>query len=214
MKDIAIFGAGGFGKEVACLIRTINKNNPQWNLVGFYDDGIEIGTPVSHFGNVLGGVEQLNEHKGQIAVAMAIGNAITIEKILCKITKEDVEYPNLIHPDFDVTDPETFHIGKGNIIQRHCTATCDTEIGDFNIFNGTVCMGHDVKIGSFNTFMPLVRVSGEVIIGDENFFGIASIILQQIKVGSGIRLGAASVLMTKPKTGYLYIGNPARKTEL
>ena len=75
-------------------------------------------------------------------------------------------------------------------------------------------MGHDVKIGSFNTFMPLVRVSGEVIVGDENFFGIASIILQQIKVGSGIRLGAASVLMTKPKKGYLYIGNPARKTEL
>ena len=187
MKDIAIFGAGGFGKEVACLIRTINKDNPQWNLIGFFDDGIEIGT---------------------------IGNAITIKKILSKITKEDIEYPNLIHPNFDVTDPETFHIGKGNIIQRHCTATCDTEVGDFNIFNGTVCMGHDVKIGSFNTFMPLVRVSGEVIVGDENFFGIASIILQQIKVGSGIRLGAASVLMTKPKKGYLYICNPARKTEL
>ena len=183
-------------------------------MVGFFDDGIEIGTPVSHFGNVMGGVKQLNEYKGQIAVAMAIGNAITIKKILSKVTKKDIEYPNLIHPNFDVTDPETFHIGKGNIIQRHCTATCDTEIGDFNIFNGTVCMGHDVKIGSFNTFMPLVRVSGEVLIGDENFFGIASIILQQIKVGSGIRLGAASVLMTKPKSGCLYLGNPAKKTEL
>lgn len=214
MKDIAIFGAGGLGKEVACLIRTINKEKPQWNLIGFFDDGIEIGVEVSHFGKVLGGVEKLNKYQGTIAVAMAIGNALTIKKILEKITKEDIEYPNLIHPNFDVTDPDTFQIGKGNIIQRHCTATCDTVIGDFNIFNGTVCMGHDVKIGSFNTFMPLVRVSGEVVIGNDNFFGIASIILQQIKVGSGIRLGAASVLMTKPKKGYLYMGNPARKTEL
>jgi hypothetical protein len=27
MKDIAIYGAGGFGREVACLIRIINKKN-------------------------------------------------------------------------------------------------------------------------------------------------------------------------------------------
>ena len=25
MKDIAIFGAGGFGKEVACLVGAINR---------------------------------------------------------------------------------------------------------------------------------------------------------------------------------------------
>ena len=38
MKDIAIYGAGGFGKEVACLIKRINEQEPTWKLVGFFDD--------------------------------------------------------------------------------------------------------------------------------------------------------------------------------
>lgn len=28
MKDIAIYGAGGFGREVACLIKRINDHSP------------------------------------------------------------------------------------------------------------------------------------------------------------------------------------------
>ena len=40
MKDIAIYGAGGFGREIACLIQMINKSEkkPKWNIVGFFDD--------------------------------------------------------------------------------------------------------------------------------------------------------------------------------
>ena len=62
--------------------------------------------------------------------------------------------------------------------------------------------------------MPAVRVSGEVKIGEFNLFGVGSIILQQIKIGNKIRLGAGSVLMTKPKEGFLYLGVPAKKTEM
>lgn len=29
MKDIAIYGAGGFGREVACLLRRINEQAPK-----------------------------------------------------------------------------------------------------------------------------------------------------------------------------------------
>ena len=44
MKDIAIYGAGGMGRETACLIERINKASPKtiWNLIGFYDDGLPI----------------------------------------------------------------------------------------------------------------------------------------------------------------------------
>lgn len=36
MKDIAIYGAGGFGREVASLIKRINRIENQWNFVGFF----------------------------------------------------------------------------------------------------------------------------------------------------------------------------------
>ena len=38
MKDIAIYGAGGFGREVACLIERINKarETPIWNFFSLF----------------------------------------------------------------------------------------------------------------------------------------------------------------------------------
>jgi len=214
MKDIAIYGAGGFGKEVACLIKVINQKEPTWNLVGFFDDGKEKGIKVSHYGNVLGGLAELNEWDTPIDIAIAIGSSIIVQKIVQSVSNPLVSFPNIIHPSFYMADKESFIIGKGNIIQRNCSVSCDVSIGDFNVFNGAVSMGHDDKIGSFNTFMPGVRVSGEVTVGNENFFGVGSIILQQICIGTNIRLGAGSVLMTKPKDGKLYIGNPAKRMEL
>ena len=216
MKDIAIYGAGGLGREVACLIRIINESQdePEWNLIGFFDDTEELkGKKISHYAQCFGGIEELNNYSNELFLTIAIGNAKAVHTILQKISNPNVHYPNLIHPDVIFSDKETFTIGKGNIIQRGCSISCDVSIGDFNIANGNVAMGHDDKIGSFNTIMPAVRISGGVTIGDFNFFGVGSIILQYIKIGNEIRLGAGSVLMTKPRNGLLYMGNPARKTE-
>ncbi|MBQ1759932.1 MAG: hypothetical protein IIZ94_09650, partial [Prevotella sp.] len=48
-KKIAIYGAGGLGREVAGGINRINScSDEQWELVGFFDDNIPIGTKVSH----------------------------------------------------------------------------------------------------------------------------------------------------------------------
>ena len=52
MKDIAIFGAGGWGKEVACLIKEINKISiDKWNLIGFFDDAEDKKDYISKYGN-------------------------------------------------------------------------------------------------------------------------------------------------------------------
>lgn len=215
MKDIAIFGAGGFGREIACLINKINEEKPTWNFIGFFDDNTDLkGRMISHFGVCLGGINELNGYNKELALTIPIGNPETVKKIYSKIDNVNIYYPNLIRPDFRIADVDSFNIGKGNIIQSCCSVSCDVSIGDFNVFNGSVVLGHDVKIGSFNSFMPAVRVSGEVIIGEENFFGVASIVLQQIKIGNNVRLGAGSVLMTRPKDGTLYMGNPAKKTVL
>ena len=213
MDDIVIYGAGGFGKEVACLVERINYPSPKWNLIGFLDDNPDLyGKTISHFGSCLGGLEYLNNYKSPLSVAIAIGNSIIVRRIVDSINNPNISYPNLIDVSFYLADKGTFSIGKGNIIQGPGAVSCDVSIGDFNILNGSVVIGHDSMIGSFNSLMPAVRVSGQVSIGNDNFFGVGSIILQRIKVGNHVRLGAGSVLMTKPQDGQLYIGNPAIKT--
>ena len=217
MKDIAIFGAGGFGREVACLIQRINEaaEEPVWNLIGFFDDNADLnGKMISHYGPCLGGIDALNEYPNELALTIPIGSPKTVQTIVEKITNKLISIPNLIHPSFKLADAEAFEIGKGNIIQSDCKVSCDVALGDFNVLNGSIVFGHDAKVGSFNTFMPAVRISGEVVIGDCNFFGVGSIILQQIRIGNNVRLGAGSVLMKKPKDGCLYIGNPAKRVDI
>lgn len=211
MKNIAIYGAGGFGKEVACIINKINEKEPSWNIVGFFDDGVPEGTQISHFGKVLGNMSVLNQWKDELSLVFAIGSPKILKLLVGKITNTLIDFPNILHPEVVFSDSISFKMGKGNLITRGCSFSCDVTIGDFNQFNSISALAHDVVVGSCNVFMPLVRVSGEAQIGDCNFFGIASIILQQIKIGNNTRIGAGSMLMSKTKDGFLYVGNPARK---
>ena len=58
MKDIAIYGAGGFGREMACAIQRLNSQETVWNFLGFFDDGIDKGAH-NQYGEILGGIEEL-----------------------------------------------------------------------------------------------------------------------------------------------------------
>ena len=214
MQDIAIYGAGGFGKEIACVLNKINEAQPTWNLLGFFDDGLTIGTTVSHFGSVLGGLSELNSWSNSISVVFAIGNPKIIETLVNGITNVLVNYPNIIHPEVFFADSYSLVMGKGNVIVRGCSFSVDVTIGDFNQINSLSSLAHDVVMGSFNVLMPLTRVSGEVIIGNKNTFGLNTLVIPRLKIGSNIRTGPGAVLMTKPKDGFLYMGNPAKKTIL
>lgn len=210
MKDIAIYGAGGLGREVVALIEAINQDSSQWNLIGFFDDGKAIGEQISNFGKVLGGMNELNSWKESLCIVLAFGSPNTVRAIRNKIKNQHISFPNLIHPSFFIGDTSTFFIGEGNIIQRNCAVTTSVTIGNFNLLNGSVGFGHDATIGDFNTFMPGCNVSGEVTIGNENLFGAMSFVKQGIRIGNNITLGPLSPLLIKPKDGCTYIGNPAK----
>lgn len=212
IKRIAVYGAGGLGREVAGGINRINKaNGDQWEFVGFFDDNIPAGTQVSHFGKVIGGMDDLNKLDEPMALAIAVGQPRTRKLIRESITNPNITFPNLIAPSFRILDPQTFSIGEGNIIQDNCSVTCDVTIGSFNVFNGSNVMGHDVEIGNYNVMMPGVHLSGAVQVNDCNMLGVDSVVLQRVKIGNNITLGAGSVLMTKPKDNCTYIGVPAKK---
>lgn len=209
--NIAIYGAGGFGKEVACLIKRINANGGNWNLLGFFDDTKPAGTAVSTYGMVLGGMEQLKQVNEPLAVAIAINENKSVRRIRESIDNAHITFPNLIDPSLFLVDKNTVKMGEGNIIQNHCMISCDVTIGSFNLINDHVVIGHDNTIGDFNGLMPGAHLSGGVIIGNNNLLGAASVVLQGRSIGDGVTLGANSVLMTRPQDNSTYLGVPARK---
>jgi len=208
MKDIAIYGAGGFGREVACLINKINEKASQWCLIGFFDDGISIGIE-NEYGEVIGGINELNSYDKELFVVMAIAAPKIVSNIISRITNSYIKFPNIISPDIIFLDENNYSMGVGNIICSGCLISCNVKIGSYNIFNGFVAVGHDTTIDNFNSFMPAVKISGEVTVGDRNFFGVGSLVLQQIKIGNDTTIGANSLIIRKTKDGLTYVGSPA-----
>lgn len=208
MKDIAIYGAGGFGREVACLLNAINENAAVWNLIGFFDDVKGVGH-TNEYGKVLGGIDELNSYPSKICVIFAIGSPHGVANLVNKIFNKNVAFPNIIAPNVRFADDMNLKLGIGNIFSWDCHISCNVRIGDFNIFNGYITVGHDATIGDFNSLMPAVRISGEVHIGNRNFFGVSSVVLQQIKIGDDTVIGANSTILRKTKDGNTYVGNPA-----
>lgn len=214
MKDIVIYGAGGFGREIACLINLINEKESQWNIIGFLDDNPELKGTSNEYGTVLGDAEWLNVCDKPIAAAIAVGNPQAVESIAQKVTNPLVEYPNLYAPSVTFLDKESLKIGKGNIFCTNCFVSCNVTVGDFNLFNGYIPIGHDAVIGDCNVVMPSCNISGGVKIGNTNFLGVQSVVLQYVTIGNNTRIGANSVVTRKTKDGYLYIGNPAKRVGL
>lgn len=209
MKKIAIFGFGGLGREVATIINKINSQNCIWDLIGFFDDSIEVGTS-NKYGTVLGGMEDLNKWDSPLSIVIAIATPSVVRKIAENTTNPNISFPNIIAPTVLYFDEESVNMGIGNIICHNCRLSCSVSIGNFNALNGSVSLGHEAKVGNYNVFQPDVRISGESSIGDGNFFGVRSTVLQQITIGNNTRIGAGSMVMRKTKDNMTYIGNPAR----
>ena len=208
MKDIAIYGAGGLGREVACLIRLINEQEQKWNFIGFFDDGLAKGFE-NEYGQVLGGMNDLDAWDKHLDLAIAIGAPKTVQLIASKIENPLVEFPNLFAPTTIFLDRSNISFGKGNIVCSRSLFSINVKVGDFNIFNSYNTIGHDVTIGNFNSLMPGARISGSVIIGNRNFFGCDSVVLQTLAIGNDTVIGANSTVIRKTKDDTTYVGNPA-----
>lgn len=215
MKDIAIFGAGGFGREVACLIKRINRQHPKtWNFIGFFDDDEKLWGTKNEYGEIYGGIDKLNAWDKELALVITIGIPQVLHKIVDGIVNHHISYPNIIDPTVDFLDPDNVRMGKGNVICAKSFVSCNVKMGDFNLYNVGDGIGHDSRIGNYNVIMPNVNISGGVQIGDENMLGVKATVLQYLKIGNQVRLGANSLLMKNAKDGMLYIGNPAKKMDI
>ncbi|MCD6474854.1 MAG: acetyltransferase, partial [Anaerolineaceae bacterium] len=209
IKKYCCFGAGGFGLEVAMLIEQINDVSNEWNLIGFFDDGVEAGTLVNGY-PVLGGVKELNCWKGELHLSLALGIPKTKKTVFEKIKNKNVTYPTLIHPNVISGKSEYVKLGEGCIVCAGNIITTNIEIGKHVILNLACTVGHETKIGDFSSFMPTCNISGEVTIGESTFWGTGAKVINQTKIGNNVIIGAGAVVTTDIPDDVTAVGIPAK----
>ena len=208
MKKIAIIGGGGFGREVKMLIDQINNKSAEWEFIGYYDDGIIPGTIINGY-TCLGPVAAINDIDYPLYAVSAIGDPKTKEKVLNKVSNEQISFPVLIHPSA-IVGGDQVSIGAGTIITAGVFITVNIVIGKHVILNLGCTVGHDSVIGDYSSFMPSVNISGEVNIHPRVYVGTGAKIINQLEIGENTIVGAGAVVSKTLPANCTAVGIPAR----
>jgi len=206
---LAIYGAGGFGRETAVMIEQINNQTPAWDVIGFFDDGLKRGDEVDGL-RILGDINDLNSYAHDLSVCIAIADPVVRFKLIRKITNPKIKYPLIIHPQAIIGDAKRNIVGRGSIVTAGVILTTGIEIGEFCIINLSSTIGHDVKLGNCCTVMPACSVSGNVSIGACCVLGTGSRIIQRVTIGENCMIGAGSVVTKSFGKNLKILGVPAR----
>ncbi len=209
MKDLIIFGASGFGREVAWAVERINAVQPTWNLLGFMDDsdGIQ-GTNINGY-MVLGNTRDVIKYPDAYFVC-AVGSARIREKIVnnLKSVNSDIKFGTIIDPSVEMSSLVT--IGEGTIICAHSIITVNIEIGNHVIINLDCTIGHDAVLKDFVTLYPSVNVSGITNIGHAVELGTGMQIIQGKSIGDYSIVGAGAVVVKDLPEKCTAVGSPAK----
>lgn len=190
MYRIAIYGAGGFGKEVRGMLESL----PNASAAGYLDDFKDghLNPDESSFDDVI----------------IAIADPKVRTRIVQSWRHRAVPFAPLVSSD--VLLHHSVKVGRGCILCPGTKITVDVSIGEFVIVNLNTTIGHDVVIGDFSSLMPSVNISGNVTIGKGVFIGTGATILQGILVEDDAIIGAGSLVTKNVKKGELVIGIPAK----
>ena len=209
MKDLIIFGASGFGREVAWAVERINKVEPTWNLLGFMDDNNGIQQSEINGYRVLGKTADVGKYPDAYFVC-AVGASRVREKIVSNMKKVNsaIKFGTVVDPSVEMSELVT--IGEGTIICAHTIITVNIEIGSHVIINLDCTVGHDAILEDFVTLYPSVNVSGITNIGHAVELGTGMQIIQGKRVGDYSVIGAGAVVVKDIPEKFTAVGSPAK----
>ena len=213
MKDLIIIGSGGLGRETAWTAERINAVSPEWNILGFIDDNIQVqGRTVDGY-RVIGTTAAVKNYPDAYYVC-AIGSA-RIRKIVVDKVKSiaDVKFATLIDPA-SVFGKDRVQIGEGCIVCANTYITLDIKIGNHVYIGGNATVGHDAQIGDYVTMYPGSNLSGSTHIGNGCELGTGSQVIQGLSVGSGTIVGAGSVVVRNLPPDCTAVGVPSKPIKM
>ena len=207
-KDLVLFGAGGFGREVLWQLSEINRFAEKYNIIGFADDTPELQGAVINGFPVLGDGQWLMDYKKEICVVICVGNSKARKNIYNRIkANSNISFPTVTAKDAKYSDSVRF--GQGCIICLSNIFTVNITIGDFAIVNLDCTVGHDAILEDFVTLYPSVNVSGNVKIGSCTEIGTGTNIIQGRNIGENTIIGAGAVVVKDIPGNCTAVGVPA-----
>jgi sugar O-acyltransferase (sialic acid O-acetyltransferase NeuD family) len=208
---LAIYGAGGFAREVAPLA----LEGPESDVVFVSDVAEEVGTTPNGI-RVLSYPELVARERDR-RVVIAIADKAVRRALAEKCEKDGLAFGDIVAPSHQ--RGHSVEIGEGSILCGNTIFTSNIRIGRHFHCNLMANVAHDCIVGDFVTFAPRANCNGWTIIEDDAYIGTGAILMpgsrdRPLVIGKGATVGAGAVVFRHVPPGATVIGNPARRLRL
>lgn len=212
VEKIAIYGGGGFAREVAWLVQSCNRNEKRYEVVCFIDDDVHLQGQIINRIPVYS-IEQVKSQFSGIGVVGAIGNPKTRQIVMEKIINLDFYTPSIVHPNVEYS--EWVEIGSGTVICAGNILTTNIKLGQQVQINLDCTIGHNVIMGDYATLAPGVHVSGWVHFGKRVYVGTGAVIIngtegKPLVIEDDAVVGAGACVTKSVSSGITVVGIPAK----
>lgn len=198
---LAVYCAGGLGREVIELARSINR----WEKIIFVDDvtdqKVVSGAEVFRFA-------EAEQFRGNLEFIIANGEPSAREALYNKVKSAGYPLATLISPCCSIL-PNT-DIGDGCILYD-CSISTNVHIGPNVLMNGNVRIGHDTTVGAHCVFSAFGFLGGDTHIGDRVYIGPGAMVKDRIHIGNDAIVSLGAVILRHVRPESIMIGNPAKR---
>lgn len=210
MNILAIFGAGGLGREILELARAVNAASPRWSGYLFINNG----EPCEDIDGV--GVCSLDEalrlHSGGLEGVVAVGEPSLRKKIFDELCENGIAPATMVHPDVEA--PDTARLGRGVAICKGVYLSTNAVLEDNVTALANAVIGHDDMIGEGVLLSALCHVGGNTRIGAYTYVAPGACIREGVTVGERALVAMNAAVFRDVPDDTMVMGNPARPTRM
>ena len=207
-KQIVIYGASGFGREVSWLIQSCDD----YEVICFIDDDTsKHGASLNEI--PIMSLENASKLFPGAFVVGGVGVPRTRQLLMEKAMSAGFRFETIIHPR--VERSQWIKVGTGTVICAGNILTTNITFGEHVQINLDCTIGHDVVMGNYTTLAPGVHVSGWVHFGKRVYVGTGAVIIngteeKPIMIGDDVVIGAGACVTKSIPPGETWGGVPAR----
>jgi sugar O-acyltransferase (sialic acid O-acetyltransferase NeuD family) len=206
-SSLAVYGAGGFAREVAWLAQECGHDV----LCFIDDDTSRVGSLLNQL-PVLSLEDAVSRFPG-CQIAAGIGSPSSREAVVSRALGRHLTAVTLVHPRVERSTWIT--LGTGVVICAGNILTTNIVLGDHVQVNLDCTIGHDVELADYATLAPGVHVSGYVTIGRRAYIGTGATIINgsqqhRLTIGDDAVVGAGACVVRSVDPGATVVGVPAK----